>query len=180
MYKMISAVLIAVFSLIPGPVPAMELEGPLQVRNQFAPFLPINQPYLERAAAGSSFSVGLSHSSVFMMRDSVLWGAHLDMELTELSLRYRKNIPDLMEVGIELPVLRATGGFMDRPLAWYHRAFGFPDYGRSTRPRNEFLYEVTRNGAPVVQGDNDRSGPGDARITFKRTIMKTDPVVSLM
>jgi hypothetical protein len=114
------------------------------------------------------------------MEDAAYWSAHIDIELTELNLRLKKDIPDLFEVGIDLPVLRATGGFTDRPLTWYHRTFGFPDYGRNTRPRNEFLYEVIKDGAVVIRGDNDRVGFGDMRLMVKKKIMGTDPAISLM
>lgn len=159
---------------------ASSLEGPLQVKNQFPLFLPIDQPYLEQASPGSSFSLSLSHSSVFVIKDSAHWSTHLDIELTELNFRCRRDFPGLFEVGVDLPVLRATEGFMDRPLAWYHRTFGFADYGRSTRPDNAFLYDVRKDGSPLIEGINDRVGFGDVRLTFKKKIRGTDPVVSLM
>jgi hypothetical protein len=159
---------------------AFTFEGPLQVKNQFPVFLPLNQPYLEPAFTENSFSLNVSHSSVFVMEDSAPWSTHLDIELTELNLRYKKDIPDLFEIGVDVPVLRATAGFMDRPLAWYHRTFGFPDYGRSARPRNEFLYDVKLNGMSVIEGDNDRAGFGDVRLTLKKKISGGDPVISVM
>jgi len=180
MNRSASALLAAAMSLFPFLSFALDFEGPFQVRNQFPLFLSVNQPYLEQAATESSFSVGLSHSSVFVMEDAVRWSAHLDIELTQLAVRYKQDIPGLFEIGIDVPVVRATAGFMDDPLAWYHRTFGFPDYGRSTRPRNEFLYDVRRDGAPVIEGDKDRSGFGDVRMAFKKKIAGTDPLVSLM
>ena len=161
-------------------LPSLAFDGPLQVKNQFPLFLPINQPYLESAATESSFSISLSHSSVFVMEDAAYWSVHLDIELTELNLRYKKDIPSLFEIGLDIPVLRATGGFMDRPLAWYHQTFGFGDYGRSTRPYNEFLYDIKRNGAPLIEGDDDRVGFGDVRLTLKKKIIGTDPLISIL
>jgi hypothetical protein len=111
---------------------ASQFGGPLEVKNQFPIFLPINQPYLEQAATESS-----------------------------------------------LPILRATAGFLDQLLATYHRTFGFADYGRCTRPYNSFLYNVERNGAPVVIGENNRTGYGDARLMLKRAITTSDPRISV-
>jgi hypothetical protein len=160
--------------------PARAFEGPLQVKNQFPIFLPINQPYLEQASTESSFALNLSHSSVFVMEDSVHWTANLDLELTELNLRCRKDIPDLFEVGVDIPVVRATAGFLDGPLEWYHQTFGFPDYGRNTRPKNEFLYVLEKDGAPVIEGENDRVGFGDVRLTLKKKISGVDPIISIL
>jgi len=162
------------------PCTAFAFDGPLQVKNQFPLFLPVDQPYLESAATTNSFSVSLSHSSVYVMEDSSSWRAHLDIELTELAFRYKQDIPGIFEFGIDVPVLRATGGFMDRPLAWYHRAFGFADYGRSKRPRNSFLYDIQKDGAPLIEGENDRAGIGDVRLTVKKKIAGTDPVISVL
>lgn len=159
---------------------AFSFEGPLQVKNQFPIFLPVDQPYLEQASTESSLSLSLSHSSVYVVKDSAQWSAHLDIELTELDIRYKKDLPGLFEIGVDVPLVRATAGFMDRPLAWYHRTFGFGDYGRSARPNNDFLYDIKKDGAPVIEGDNDRVGFGDVRLTLKKKIMGTDPVLSVL
>lgn len=168
---------IAVGNIVLAVFPAFALEGPLQVRNQFPVFLPVHQPPLEQAVTRDSWSVSLSHSSVYIMEDAQQWSAHLDLELTELNLRFKKDFTGCFELGVDIPVLRVTAGFMDRPLAWYHRAFGFPDYGRSERPRNELAYEVRKEGSLVVRGDNDRAGVGDIRLALKKKILEGDALI---
>lgn len=112
------------------------------------------------------------------MKDSGQWNAHLDMESTELTLRYKRDMPGLFEAGLDLPVIRTTGGFMDRPLAWYHRAFGFPNYGRNKRPQNHFLYELKKDGLPLIEGDNGEAGFGDARVSLKKKIIENARLVA--
>jgi hypothetical protein len=158
---------------------AFAFEGPLSVKNQFPLFLHINSPYLESAKMVDSFSAGLSHSSVFMTKDSSEWSVNLDMEITELDLRFKKIIPGLFELGIDVPVLSMESGFMDDFLDSYHRAFGFPDYGRSGRPADSFLYEVRKDGELVASGRNGRIGMGDIRLTVKRELRASDPVISV-
>ena len=159
--------------------PALPFGGPLQVKNQFPLFLSLNAPYLETAYTEHSLSAGISHSSIYMMRDSREWSIHLDMEVTELTLRYRRDIPALCELGIEVPFISLNSGFMDNFLNFYHKTFGFPDYGRSMRPSNEFLYEVRRNGNLVIKGEGGRINLGDIRLTAKKMILKSDPAVSI-
>jgi hypothetical protein len=171
--------LLLIISLFIFPCSASPFEGPLQVKNQFPLFLHIDAPYLESASAGNSFSSSLSHSSVFMVKSSQEWSVNLDMEITELDLRYKKMIGNLAEFGIEVPVLDFGSGFMDDFLNSYHKFFGFPDYGRSTRPENSFLYEVRRNGSLVIRGENGHIGLGDIRLTAKREIIGPDPVISI-
>ncbi len=180
MGKKLAVISVLLLFCLPFRSFALAFDGPLQVKNQFAPFVPVNQPYLEQAATESSFSFGLSHSSVYVMENAATWSADLDLELTELDLCFKKDIPDLFEVGLDVPVLRASQGFMDHPLAWYHRSFGFGDYGRTNRPNNSYLYEVDRNGKPVIKGENDRTGFGDARVTVKRKLSEGDPLISIL
>lgn len=158
---------------------AYAFEGPLQVKNQFPLFININTPYLETASAENSFSASLSHSSIYLVRDSSEWSIGLDMEITELNLRYKKNIRDLIEFAVDLPILSFNSGFLDGFLNSYHYAFGFPDYGRSNRPDNEFLYEVRRKGVLIVKGESGRMGIGDVRLTLKRPALKGDPAISI-
>jgi len=68
---------------------------------------------------------------------------------------------------------------MDGFLNSYHDAFGFPDYGRSNRPDNEFLYEVRRNRDLVVKGKNGHIGIGDIRLTLKKPLLNSDPAISI-
>jgi hypothetical protein len=162
------------------PAVVSAFEGPLQVKNQFPPFVGISQPFLESAAPSGSLSLGLSHSSVYIIESRPSWTVNLDLELTELDVRYKKNFPGLFEVGVEVPVYRPIAGFMDGFLEWYHGTFGFPDYGRSDRPENDFLYEVRHDGAVIVRGVNGRAGLGDVRLSLKRLVAGGDPLVSVM
>lgn len=151
---------------------AFTFDGPLQVKNQFPLFLHIDAPYLESASIEDSFSASLSHSSVYLVRNSSGWSMGLDMEITELNFMFRKNIKDFIELGVELPLISFNSGFMDDFLNSYHNAFGFPDYGRSNRPDNEFLYEVRRKGVLIVKGESGLIGVGDIRFTLKKPIRR--------
>lgn len=173
------AILAALTVFFSYPATGSSFEGPLQVKNQFPLFFHLDAPVLEPAVNGSSVSLGLSHSSVFMMKDSPGWVVHLDLEMSELRLKYRRVIADIVEVGVEVPVLTFSSGFMDGFLESYHGAFGLPDYGRRMRPKNEFLYEVKRNGSAVVKAEDGSVGLGDVRLSIKKELLKGDPVLSL-
>jgi hypothetical protein len=170
-------IIIPLTFLVPEAFP---FGGPLQTKNQFPLFLPLNPPYLETASYDNSFSIDLSYSSVYMVRSSPAWSVDLDMEVAELNFRYRKDVLDLFELGVDIPILSFNSGFMDDFLSTYHKRFGFSDYGRSGRPTNAFLYEVRENGRLVIKGEGGRTGIGDVRITAKRTLLSADPTVSLM
>ena len=79
----------------------------------------------------------------------------------------------MYEVNLDLPVLFFGAGFMDGFLEDYHDGFGFPDYGRSARPHNAFLYEVKRDGRLIVKGSS-RVKFGDIRLAVKKKLMTAD------
>jgi hypothetical protein len=177
--KKITALFLSLFIILISFSASYGFDGPLQVRNQFPLFLYLNTPYLESASIEDSFSASLSYSSLNLVERSSGWDIGLDMEITELDLRFRKNIRDFIELGIELPILSFSSGFMDGFLNSYHDAFGFPDYGRSNRPNNEFLYEVRRKGKLVVKGENGNIGIGDIRLILKKPLLSSDPAISI-
>lgn len=158
---------------------AHAFDGPLQVKNQFPLFRPVYTPTFEKAIIENSFSAGFSYSSMYLVRKSAGWSAGLDMEIAELDLRLRKNIRTFVEFSIDLPIISFTSGFMDDFLSGYHDAFGFPDYGRSGRPHNKFLYEVRKDGHLILRGENGRMGVGDIRLALKKPILTGDPAVSV-
>lgn len=158
---------------------ASAFEGPLWSKNQFPLMLPAISPYPDEAATENSWALNLSYSSVFLLGTSSEWVVNADMEMTEVTFRYRRTLETSLEVGLDIPVLAFTSGFLDGLLDSYHDAFGFPDYGRSSRPENEFLYQVSREGAPVIKGSNGSIGLGDIRLTLKQVLRHEDPVISV-
>jgi hypothetical protein len=160
-------------------VPSYAFEGPLQVRNQFPIFIFLDPPYLESAEVRNSATVSLSHSSVYVIETSAPWTVNMDIELTELMVRFKKTLNSRTEVGLDLPFYRPTEGFLDGPLASFHDALGMGDYGRHDRPENEFLYELLYQGRPVISPKNGESGIGDVRLTAKRVVLEGETLVSV-
>ncbi len=171
--------ILLIASALAAAVPAHAFEGPLQVRNQFPVLLPIDPPYFESARVQDSLSFGLNHSSVYVVEGSASWNVNMDLELTELDIRAKKTLGSRNEVGIDVPFIRPSGGFFDRPLARYHHALGVGDYGRSARPANSFLYQVLYQGRPVIEPRNDKTAMGDVRLTYKHVLTEAPRIVSI-
>ncbi len=165
--------LLTIFLLIFSVSASPGFDGPLQVKNQYPIFLHADQQYLERAEMENSMSYSLSHSSTYTVQESGRWTINLDMEITELNFRYRRIIRDTVEFNLDIPVLIPGSGIMDGFLEDYHDSFGFPDYGRSERPHDDFLYEVKQDGATVINGKNSVQ-LGDLRIALKKPLITTE------
>jgi hypothetical protein len=170
--------LLAVLAVIVLDAEVRAFEGPLAVRNQFPLFLIADAPYFESAALPRDVTMRMSYSSIFMTRDSSEWTVNLDMEMAELALTVRTMLGTRIAIGAEVPVLIFTDGFLDGFLNSYHDTFGFSDYGRPSRPDNEFLFEVTRSGKTVIRGDIG-PGLGDIRLFVQGLLREANPTVSV-
>jgi hypothetical protein len=162
------------------PARGQAFDGPLQVRNQLPLFLGMHPPYLESAAVQDSLALSLHHSSTYMTEISPRWVVNMDLELTELDIRLKKKLGQRSEIGLEVPVIRPSGGFFDGPLEAWHDLLPVGDYGRHERPENAFLYQIVHDGRPVIVGVNDRTGFGDVRLTYKQVVSASSVTVSAM
>lgn len=167
------------FLLIAFSSQTYAFDGPLRVKNQFPLFMYVDAPYLEKAAIENSFSASFSYSSIYLVQESSRWSAKIDMEIAELNLIFRKSFKDFIELTAELPIVSFNSGIMDGFLNGYHNFFGLPDYGRSERPANKFLYEVRRRGNLVVRGESGRIELGDIKLSVKKPLIKHDPFISV-
>lgn len=168
-----------VFCLLLFPSKVISFDGPLSVRNHFPLFLHANAPVLESATIFRSFSAYLLYSSIHTVRSSARWSVSLDMEISELAFRYTGKMSDSFGFGVELPLFSFNSGVLDGFLESYHDMFGLPDYGKSERPRNDFLYEVWKDGRMIIKGNSGKTGIGDIRFSLKKVIYNGDPVISI-
>ncbi len=167
--------LLLLFILFPSP----GMGEILYIRNALPVFSSAAPPLIEEAGLQDSLSLETGYSSTFVVKDSDEWSYHADIETLTVDLVFRKKVFGEYELSAVIPFLINAAGFMDSFLEGYHDLFGFPDYGRSRRPLNDFMLEVKRSGETVLRGRNGDPGPGDIRIGLKRRITSGNPVVSL-
>ncbi len=179
-WRLLAPALLCAYCLVAVPGPAAGFEGPLDVRNSLPVFLTLGSPVMLSAEGEDSIGLDFTYSSTYIVAASAEWSFGLDLEAAVADIRLRRLVwGDSLELGIDIPVLSFNSGFLDGFLESYHDAFGFPDYGRSRRPRNDFLFEVSRSGDTVVAGDSGGIALGDVRVGLKKTIYGRDPLVSI-
>jgi hypothetical protein len=109
----------------------------------------------------ADFRLILDHASHFVddstSRESIL----LDGESTRISVDARYGIKKSWEVGLVIPYVIHSGGFLDGFIEGYHDLFGFPQGGRDRAPRNRLLYRYVKDGHERLKVDGSGSGPGD-------------------
>ena len=161
----VSAVL---FSVIPATASWMDIE-PFQTRNQNPLIRIFGIPSI-----GSAFVIPAGKLEGALQADLANNFAHasapgesimLDGEAYDFTLSLRYGIAKDLEVGVEIPYLMISGGFLDGFIEGFHDFFGFSNGSRKSYPRNRLLYQYTRNGGTKVLVDKDSSGIGDIRLT---------------
>ncbi len=90
---------------------------------------------------------------------------HLDGEIYRTTLALRYGAGKGIEVGLDIPYVIETGGFLDASIQWWHTAFGLPQGGRDQVPHNRLLFSYERNGVERFHIDHSNDGIGDIRLS---------------
>lgn len=85
----------------------------------------------------------------------------LDGESYRWTLSTRYGVTDRFEVGIEVPWIVQSGGFLDSFIVDWHDAFSLPQGGRDSAPKNQLQYSYANSGGERLLMDDSGSGPGD-------------------
>ncbi|GBC60607.1 hypothetical protein DENIS_1564 [Desulfonema ishimotonii] len=148
--------------------------GPLQVQNRYPPHLMFLTPLPDGPdlPGNNRFETAFSvdYSSVNVNEKSAGWTALIDMEMTVLSFSLAYGLSDRLSVGLYLPLVSMSGGFMDNFLEDYHDTFGFPNYGREDRPKNSFAYSITKDGKDWFQARDNGLHLGESVVSAKYSL----------
>ena len=85
---------------------------------------------------------------------------YVDGETLRASLEARVGVGRRFEIGLELPVLLHTSGFLDGLIDSYHDRFHFPDGGRAPFAENQYVVGYTDGSRVLFLEDS----PGGMRI----------------
>jgi len=154
--------------------------GPVFVRNASPTGIAVPYPVMETARCEDAFGLHASYSSTIMLANSPVghpagaWDVNVDMETAVLDLSVSATVDAWgVELSVLVPMVSYRAGFLDSPINSWHDLLGLEDYdyGRSTRPENQFLFEVKRDGLLVMDGVEGEWGLGDVRVGVKKSIV---------
>lgn len=86
---------------------------------------------------------------------------YFDGEMTRIDLSFCYGIARNLEIGLNVPFINHSSGFLDRSVDGWHGFFGLPEGARSNVPRNEMLYTYAQNEEPFFNLSEDCFGIGD-------------------
>ncbi|MCG2740566.1 MAG: DUF3187 family protein [Syntrophaceae bacterium] len=122
-----------------------------------------NAVVLPRGRTEVGLNVALSNN--YAVNENSREDIILDGETTRFTVAARYGLFPGLEVGVKIPYISHSGGFLDGFIENYHGAFGFPNAGRDQAPQNRFLYRYRRDGVEKLRIDSSGSGIGDLLLT---------------
>lgn len=88
----------------------------------------------------------------------------MDAELLRADLTVTREAGRNLFLLAQTGINRATDGFLDGFIDWYHGLFGFPTGARTIRPRNRFGYDLNLAGGPAFSHSKPGAYLGDLRL----------------
>ncbi|VGO14288.1 hypothetical protein PDESU_02847 [Pontiella desulfatans] len=161
----------AVASLIgAGAALAVERTDPVYVANQ-NPFVQIYG--LPKSEAGTitpkgkldaAFLYYVSNNAFSEEADNgetFIW----DGETAQYCLKLRYGVSERLELGIDLPYIVHSGGYLDSTIRKFHQLFGYSNDRQMEFEKNQIHYQIGENGDTLFEMTDTHSGLGDIRLT---------------
>lgn len=113
-----------------------------------------------------STQLGVAIASNFAVDNRGVEKITLDGETYRTNLALRYGIGKGFEVGLDVPYVVESGGFLDGAVDGFHSAFGLGSGGRDQAPRNRLLFTYTgRDGVERLNITHANGGFGDIRLS---------------
>ncbi|MCY3729789.1 MAG: DUF3187 family protein [Rhodospirillaceae bacterium] len=93
-----------------------------------------------------------------------------DGETWRTTFSYRRRVGRRWSIGVELPLYRHSGGFIDDFIDAWHSFFGMPDGNRNLRAEDQLRYLYSDRGSTPFLLTEPRSGVGDMQISVGRAL----------
>lgn len=94
--------------------------------------------------------------------EQMIW----DGETAQYTLKFRYGLAEFLELGIDVPYVQHSGGYLDSIIRSFHSAFGFPNDRQEEFEKNQIEYTVTdSNTGEGYSMDSPQHGLGDIRLT---------------
>ena len=94
----------------------------------------------------------------------------LDGETVRTTLVVQRRIGADWVVGVSLPYVRHSGGFLDNAIESWHDTFGLPNGGRELRPQDLLQFDYSNSGVALQGLTQDQTGLGDVSLTAARIL----------
>jgi hypothetical protein len=161
--------ILCIFLGFPAAAAAAPGRGPLRISNLYPPHLMFLMPApaapWDGEAGSWELDLAVGYAASFINEDSERWRTVIDLEMTVLDFGLAVGVTNRFSLGADVRFASMSGGFLDGFLEDFHDAFGLPDYGRSQRPDNEFLYYIEKDGEQWFESEFGGMHPVDSSLS---------------
>lgn len=119
--------------------------------------------------AGFLYFVSNNSISADAGGESIIW----DGETAQYNLRFRYGVSEHLELGMDVPYIDHSGGYLDSLIRGFHDLFSFPNDRQEEFDKNQIHYQLKENGATTFEMKDRAHGFGDIR--FSAAIPLFDP-----
>jgi len=161
--------------------------GPFPTRNYNPVQLLFLSLPIEKATTlpegGLEIKLEAAESSTLLYESTPDTEVKIKFETLRTSLTLKYGLPKRLEVGVEIPILMRSSGFLDPFIVWTENTFNYANPDRDEFKEGQFGgYTITSNGETIISGVNNQSGIGDIVLSAKYAVLTEGPrrpVVSL-
>jgi hypothetical protein len=139
---------------------------PIYIANQ-NPFvqifgLPKSEPgtITPKGRLEAGFLYYVSNNAIKNDDETFIW----DGETAQYNLMFRYGVSDNLELGVDIPFIDHSGGYLDSVIRQFHKMFGYPNDRQEQFDKDQIHYKVNENGTSFEMQER-RSGLGDIRFT---------------
>lgn len=154
--------------------------GPIPVRNQMPLYLFYLQMVPDRAGVtergkfliNGDYAVSNITVSAFTPASS-LYKVDIDLEVQRLTLDFRYGLYDNLEIGLEIPYIGMSSGYLDDAIEGFEDGIGArTPRSRERQGSNEFDYSFRYNGVYLIQEKTSKKGLGEIVFTAKYQLVR--------
>ncbi|MBK7876967.1 MAG: DUF3187 family protein [Planctomycetes bacterium] len=155
--------------------PRPRVRGPIPTRVQqpnkltFLAFRP--RSARTEAEDAHSLRITSEYSSIFENGDVGDERVVLDGELWRTSFALTYGVGPRTDLEVELPIVYASNGFLDRFVESWHDFFGFPGGGRGERERFTYEMEIEKDGRSIYHLEGGEPAIGDVPVVLTHAVV---------
>jgi Protein of unknown function (DUF3187) len=147
--------------------------NPLLSGYEVPPALPGAPP--DNIALTAEFAIG----NITLDKHNAYESVQLDGELQRWQMSFSKPISDTLNMRLELPFIRISGGHLDNFIESFHDIFGMPNGNRDVVPTNRLLIQHRRDGVTDFSMTTARSGVGDVTLRLGKHLDSDQDAASI-
>ncbi|MFV2057225.1 MAG: DUF3187 family protein [Thiohalomonadales bacterium] len=98
--------------------------------------------------------------------ESIIW----DGETARIEIKLRYGLLENLELGLDIPFVQHSGGFLDSIIRKTHKILGFPNDRQNQFEIDQIHYEINKNDKRLYESQERSKGLGDIRFSIATPI----------